>query len=120
MSFAIFYELSDLSAIAGSINAQSLSNTLRQRGRTYWNNGLSGWETTPLASSNPQVPPAVYASAPLAHICIITQGTLAAFRQYLLDVAAFLAPTNESALYLISLSNDMANLEGAIEPWPPI
>lgn len=117
--FAIFYELSDLSAIAGSINAQSLSNTLRQRGRQYWNNGLSAWDTAPLASSNPATPPAVYASAPLARICIITQGTLAAFRQYLIDVANFLAPGDQAALYLISLSNDMASQEGAIEPWPP-
>lgn len=117
MAFAIFYELSDLSAIAGSAQALSLSNTLRQRVKKYWDGGLSGWETAPIG----QAPGST--SAPLSRQLVISGAgnTLADFRQLLLDIAAFLGGDTGAAAYLITLSGDMVNGgDGAREPWPPV
>lgn len=115
MAFAIFYELSDLSSIAGSVQSVSLSNTLRQRVKKYWDGGLSGWATAPLGVS-PGDPP-----NPLSHIVVVSGAalTLADFRQLLLDVAAALGGNQGPAQYLIALSADMGGASGAVEPWPP-
>lgn len=117
MAFAIFYELSDLSAIAGSINDVNLPNTIRQRVKKYWDAGLSEWATAPFG----QVPGST--SAPLSRMIVISGSglTLADFRQLLLDVATFFGGASGGAQYLITLSGDMANGgDGAREPWPPV
>jgi hypothetical protein len=114
MAFAIFYEPSDASQIAGSINGAGLPTTLRNLGKKYWNAGLRDWQVAPLGSS-PLDPPE--ACSTCRTIVIDGPGcTLAEFRQLLLDVAAFIG--TDAARYLIALSADMGGTSGAIEPWP--
>lgn len=114
MAFAIFYEPSDLSSIAGSVQAGTLPQALKTTGLRYWNGGLKTWATAPLGQS----PDDPVGACPLCRIVVMSgsQVTLAGFRQLLLDVAAFLG--TESARYLIALSADMGGRSGAIEPWP--
>lgn len=113
MAFAIFYEPSDLSSIAGSIQAATLPNSIKQTGLKYWNGGLKNWATAPLGFS-PDDPPG---SCDTCRRIVISgpQVTLAEFRQLLLDIAAFLG--TDAARYLIALSADMGGRSGAIEPW---
>lgn len=110
MAFAIFYELEDLSSLAGTLQSVSLPNTLKNRARPFWNNGLKDWATAPAGAAPGDV------SCPLCRTCVITSGTLAEFRQLCYDVAAFLGAG--PAQYLVALADDMAGRSGAIEPWP--
>lgn len=89
MAFAIFYELSDLSAIAGTTQSSALPNADDPVG-----------------------------ACPLCRVVVIsgTGNTLADFRQMLLDIANFFG--TDAARYLIALSADMGVRSGAIEPWP--
>lgn len=110
MAFAIFYELGDLSALVGTARAPSLPNTLKNRVTAYWNGGLKNWDTSPLGAAPGDT------SCPLCHTLVISTGTLADFRQLLLDIAGFFGTAQ--AQYLITLSNDMGGSDGAREPWP--
>lgn len=116
MAFAIFYNLADLSSIAGSSQSLSLSNALRQRIKPYWDGGLSGWATAPQGQSPND------AFDPDSRIVVVNpgnKGNLADFRQLLRDIAAFLGGASGPAQYLIALAADMEGVSGAIEPWPP-
>jgi len=114
VAFAIFYEPSDVSQIAGSIQGATLPTTLRNLGKKYWNAGLKNWQSAPLGQS-PADPPGACSSC---HVIVIDGPgcTLAEFRQLLLDVAAFIG--TDAARYLIALSEDMGGISGAVEPWP--
>jgi hypothetical protein len=113
--FAIFYELSDLSSLAGTLQAAGLSNTLKNRARPFWNGGLKDWATAPVGAAPGDT------SCPLCHRCVInSSGTLAEFRQLCYDVADFLIAagnTSSDVIYLRALADDMAGVSGAIEPW---
>lgn len=114
MAFAIFYELSDLSSIAGTTQTASIPTALRNEARKYWNAGLSGWSTAPLGQSP-------YEQAGACATCrtvVVTYGTLAAFRQLLYDIANAIG--TDAARYLIALANDMGGTSGAVEPWPVV
>jgi len=113
MAFAIFYELEDLSSIAGSITASSLPPHLRSTINKYWNGGVKDWATAPVGQS-PADPPG---ACTLCRTLVITYGNLAEFRQLLRDVATALG--TPSAMYLIALARDMEGESGAMEPWPP-
>lgn len=114
MAFAIFFEPSDLSAIAGSTTAATLPQSLKTTGLRYWNGGLKNWATAPLGhavSDN---------SCPLCRVVVMSgsQVTLAGFRQLLLDVGAFLGGATVAGDYLVALSVDMGVPSGGQEPWP--
>lgn len=113
MAFAIFYELEDLSSIAGSIQASSLPQQMKGTINHYWQGGVKNWDTAPVGQS-PSDPPG---ACPACRTLVVTYGTLAEFRQLLLDVAAALG--TDAARYLIALSQDMGGSSGAVEPWPP-
>jgi hypothetical protein len=121
-TFAIFYELGDIASLAATIQATGLSNTLKNRAKPYWDNGLSTWALSPLA---PNPLPNGDTSCPLCHIVVMTMGTkgnLAAFRQLCYDVADFLIAQGQgstSVQYLRALADDMGGSSGAVEPWPP-
>jgi hypothetical protein len=119
MAFAIFYELSDLSSLAGSVQVSSFPNKLKNDLRPYWQNGLSGWATAPVGQSPYEGP----GSCNSCRRCVITYGTLAEFRSLLLQVATALGDdgTLESpAKYLRRLVEDMGGTAGAVEPWPVV
>lgn len=115
MAFAIFYDPSDASQIAGSVNANTLPTAMKNLARKYWNGGLKNWATAPLGGS-PDDPPSEWGSGSRIIVVDGAGCTLAEFRQLLLDIAAFLG--TEDARYLIALSEDMGGRSGAIEPWP--
>jgi hypothetical protein len=114
MAFAIFYDLGDLSSLAGTTQTASLPTNLKNEARKYWNGGLKDWSTAPVAQSPYEEPGA----CPNCRRVVITYGTLAAFRQLLYDIANYLG--TEAARYLIALADDMGGLAGAVEPWPPV
>lgn len=111
MAFAFFYEMEDLSALAGSLQAPALSNTLKNRARTFWNGGLKDWTAAPAGAA-----PGDAVNCPLCRTLVISAGTLADFRQLCYDVADFLG--TDTSNYLRALADDMANPSGAQEPWP--
>lgn len=114
MAFAIFYELGDLSSMAGTVQANALPTALKTKALKYWNGGLKSWASAPVGQS-PFDPPG---ACTLCRTVVISGSglTLADFRQLLYDIAAFLG--TESARYCIALADDMAGASGAIEPWP--
>lgn len=119
MAFAIFYEQSDLAAIAANVNGvQFASQNDRNLARACWNGGLSGWQTAPqgVSTCNPGEPP-----NPLSYRVVINatlQGqpvTLQQFRDLLYRIAA-LNPQNAAVQYIIALADDMGRASGACEP----
>ena len=111
--FAIFFEMSDASSIAGTIQAASLPNTLKQRGRGYWNGGLKDWAAAPLGHAVNDN------SCPLCHVIVINNptGSLADFRQLIYDIAAFLGTAD--GYYCQVLADNMTpEMAGAQEPYP--
>jgi hypothetical protein len=112
--FAIFYEPEDVSQIAGSVNAATLPQALKNTGKKYWNGGLSGWATAPLGHAPTDN------SCPLCRVVVINgpQCSLAEFRQLLLDIGAFIGAGTVAGDYLVALSVDMGTAAGAVEPWP--
>ncbi len=113
--FAICYEPSDMAAIAAAIQDIRLPNAIRQRGKEYWDGGLSGWSTAPLGvfpGSDPN-------ACTQCRVLIINPthgGNLAGFRQLCIDTAASLGDAVSS--YLIALAADMGGSDGAREPYP--
>ena len=113
MAFVIWYELSDLNAIGGSVNAgqalAGLANSDRVLARKYWQGGANGWATAPVGHQ---------ANDDLCSLCrqlVITFGTLAEFRGLLDRIADALGG---DALYLHKLAEDMGNPWGGQDPWP--
>ena len=113
MAFVIWYELSDLNQIGGSVQAgqtlAGLTNSDKQEARRYWQNGLSGWATAPTGHWSGDT------NCASCRQLVISYGTLAAFRALLDRIADTLGG---DALYLHSLAADMGNPWGAQEPWP--
>lgn len=112
--FAIFFEMSDAAAIAGTIQAASLPNSLKQRGRPFWNGGLRDWAAAPLGHHPNDI------ACPLCHVIVINAGNnddLAGFRQLIYDIAAFLG--TEDGFYCRVLADNMVpEMSGAMEPYP--
>lgn len=48
-TFAIFYDINDLNAIAAAVNNPGLTPQERQEINRYWNAGLRDWQTAPTA-----------------------------------------------------------------------
>jgi hypothetical protein len=120
MAFAIFYNGSDLADMAAQFNDASIGGKDRNDGRTFWNNGLSGWQTAPLASSDPvgRTQPDVVGNPtpdPNVRIIVVQNNTLAAFRQYLYTLAS---KYPARCVFLGALADDLASRQSAVEPWP--
>jgi len=121
-TFAIFYEKSDLSAIAGTVQSLGLSNTLKNQGRPYWNGGLKNWDTAPFGVSPTDDP----ASCPnCVRVVMSGTGTLAGFIQLLRDIATFWTaqgnPTSATD-YMTAIANGLSsppigNNSSGVEPW---
>jgi hypothetical protein len=111
MAFALFYNMDDMASMAAQFNAAAIKNPDRNAGRTYWNNGLSNWQSAPRA---PVEHPG-YDNDPDMRIVVVANNTLAAFRQYLYALAA---EYPVDCQFLAALADDMAFREGAVEPWP--
>lgn len=120
MSFGICWELSDMSAMAGSLQAASLPTALRNEARRYLNGGLGAWDTSPAGQFDTAI-------CPLCHIVACTYGTLPAFIQLLRDIAAHFqsqGTATEATRYLLSLADDLSAPPGigqnssGREPYP--
>lgn len=111
MAFACFYDMADLSAMAAAFRAASISNQDRRAGDTYWNNGLSAWQTAPRAPvEHPE-----YDNDPELRIVVVQNNTLAAFRQYLY----MLYGKYPACTFLGALADDLGGGHWqAVEPWP--
>lgn len=114
MAFALFYNGADLAAMAAAFQDARVSGKDRNDGRTFWNNGLSGWQTAPLApSEHPDAD-----TDPDLRIIVIANNTLASFRQYLYTLADHAKTNGDFAEICIAVADDMAFRQGAVEPWP--
>lgn len=122
MAFAIYYEQSDLAAIAANVNGlQFPSNADRNLAKAFWDAGLKNWQTAPLgvvSVCNPGEPP-----NPLSCQLVISgnyQGqplTLQQFRDLLYRIAA-MNGVAEAVRYIRALADDMGGASGACEPYP--
>lgn len=116
MAFAIFYNMQDLQAMAAAFQDAGISGKDRNDGRTYWNNGLSGWQTAPLASATPGATthPDIGWGDPDVRIIVVQNATLASLRQYL----DFLKGKYPQCVFLGALADDLTHPLAAVEPWP--
>ena len=114
MAFAIFYEIEDLQRMATQLADASLPAKLRGDINKYWNGGFNGWATAPYGWR----PGDTYEHERRTHYLIITYGTLAEFRQLLVDVANALG--TDAAKVLISFAADMGRFCGGCDPYPPV
>jgi hypothetical protein len=104
--FAICYELGDLAALVGTLNASSLPSGLRNEARRYLNGGLDQWDTAPTGVFPGSDP----ANCPLCKIVTCSYGTLVAFIQLLRDVSAhFVAQgtATDATRYFLALADDL-------------
>lgn len=120
MAFAMFYDATDLAMMAAQFNDSRLSGPDRNAGRTFWNNGLSGWQTAPRAPvEHPD-----YDAIPGLVMVVIQNNTLAAFRQYLYSLAD--GKDNQGRLkypgleFLAAIADDLGTVArySVVEPWP--
>ena len=112
MAFAFYFEMSDASALAGTLRANSLPNALRNRVTQYWNGGLKDWASAPLGHAPGDD------ACPNCRRIVITNGSLADFRQLCLDIAAFFGTGDNAANYLVALANELAQPQGGQDPYP--
>lgn len=120
MTFAVFYNRSDLTPIVAEFTRSSLNATDKAFALSCWQSGLSGWDTAPLA-------PDIYrcVDTPAGRICdddcriVVINGkhkgvtiTLAQFIDFLRRMSVL--PGGE---YLGGLADDMASGAGAKDPW---
>lgn len=123
MAFAVFYNLSDLQAAVDGLNRQDIPQADRALAQAFWNAGLSGYATAPLAPEDRRC-----VDSPLGRICdndcriVVVDGkyqgktlTLQQLRDLLVRIAV-----TANVPYLRSLSNDMGGYQGAAEPWPVV
>jgi hypothetical protein len=116
MAFALFFNSNDLNAMAEAFNDASINGRDRQDGRTYWNNGLSGWQNAPLASSVPAAAthPDIGWGDEDVRILVVQNNTLASLRQYLY----FLFGKYPNCVFLQALADDLTHHLAVVEPWP--
>jgi len=108
MSFGIFFNPTDLQAMASGVNLGTLPQALRQTAQKYWNGGLKNWQSAPAAAAQYQEGDAEMRVVTVSGANL----TLAVFLQLLRDIAAA-AP---SLWYLRTISEEG---ESAFkEPWP--
>jgi hypothetical protein len=116
VAFAVFYNMDDLQAMAEAFVDASISGKDRNDGRTYWNNGLSGWQNAPLASADLMAsthPDIAWGEEDL-RLVVVQNNTLASLRQYLY----FLYAKYPNCVFLQALANDLTHPLAVIEPWP--
>lgn len=124
MAFAIFYNSTDLNAIAAQVSATLANNydsflttqqrnTVKQTFNRCWQNGLSGWASAPLAGA--QSPNDGDADARIIAVNssqVTKQNLIDALRIIGNNVPAAQVP---SAPYMLAIANDLQGT--AIEPW---
>lgn len=125
MSFGICWELSDMAALAASLNGSSLSGQLRNDARHYLQNGLSQWDQSPAGQF-----PWDTGICPNCHIVTYTGsrtltqfiGTVRAVADHFVSIGQ----STDATQYLRALADDIEgdtqnptghNSSGA-EPWP--
>lgn len=114
MAFAIFYNLADLAELQAGLNRQDIQpNADRQLALAFWNAGINGYATAPLA-------PEPYRSGDADCRIIVVDGkhqgqtlTLAMLRALLYRQAGPLGFP-----ILAALADDMGGVSGAKDPWP--
>lgn len=112
--FAIYFNMEDFSSLAGTARAAGLPNSLRSRVTPYWNGGLKDWASAPLAHA-----PGDDACSDCRRLIInVNNGSLAEFRQLLLDIAAHFGTTDTAANYLVKLANELQYWYGGKDPYP--
>lgn len=126
MAYAIFYNHSDLTAIAANVAATLASDydafltnqertSIKQTFQRHWNNGLSGWSTAPVAPVERQEGDPdtriVVVSGPASQIP--TPGAL----QILRNALTIIGTKVPGAGYMTLISNDLGGASAAVEPW---
>lgn len=125
MAFAVFYNLSDLQAAVDGLNRQDIPQADRALAQAFWNAGLSGYATAPIAPDDRRC---VIDTSTGIQYCdndcriVVVDGkyqgktlTLQQLRDLLRRIAATTGVT-----YLYALANDMGGYQGAQEPWPMV
>jgi hypothetical protein len=109
-SFVMYFELEDFSAIAGTLNNVSLSNSLKSRARPFLSGGLSTWATSPIATTPPGGTTEDFA-CPLCHaVTIVNGGSVKEFVQLLYDVRSYfisIGQANDAFEYMAALANNI-------------
>lgn len=105
MSFAIFYNETDLPLLTSAWQAAKLAGQDRTYAGSIWNGGLSGWANAPIA------PLALQFGDPDTRMIILTSGTKAQLIAFLYKYA-----TQTGCAYLAVFADDMAT--SAVEPSP--
>jgi hypothetical protein len=110
VAFALFYNMQDMTAMGEAFNGAHIKGNDRNAGRTYWNNGLSDWQSAPRAPiEHPE-----FDNDPDLRILVVQNNTLAAFRQYLYALYA----KYPEAVFLGALADDLTHRLAVVEPWP--
>lgn len=121
MSYAIFYNHQDLTAIAANVSATLASsydqfltnqqrNSAKQIFQRAWNGGLNGWSTAPIAPANKQE------GDPDMRIIVVSgQQVLLAD---LISTLRLLGGVVPGAQYMVAIADDLMGSSGAVEPWP--
>lgn len=113
MPFAIFYNPQDLTDLQTGLGRSDIPQADRSLVTSFWNAGINTWATAPQA-------PLAYQSGDATTKMIVISGrhqgqdlTLAQFRALLYRLA-----TSLNLPILAALADDMANRDGAKDPWP--
>lgn len=112
----MFFSMADLTLMAEAFQDAGISGRDRNDGRTFWNNGLSAWQSAPMASSDPVAAthPDIEWGEPDLRILVVQNNTLAALRQYLYT----LEQRYPACVFLGALSDDLTHRLAVLEPWP--
>jgi hypothetical protein len=119
MSWALFSTIEDMTAIAAGFQETGLSGPLRNKLRSYWNGGLSGWQTAPcIPVEHPCWATDGVESVPggtCMRMVTVTFGTVADFRSLLRELIG----KNPDAGYYVWLEPYIASTGWyAVDPWP--
>lgn len=122
MAFAIFYNTTDLNAIAAQVQATLASNydsfltvqernSVKQTFNRCWNNGMSGWATAPLAGS--QDPNFAGSGTGDSRIIVVSSSQVT--KANLISAMRTLAAKVPGASYMLAIADDLVGT--CVEPW---
>jgi len=118
MAFAIFYDDSDLLAMAVQLARCDLPTGLAATAALMWDGGFSDWRVAPACPYD-----FIHGDIYPRIVVIQAVGGLQAFHDLLAAIGAAF-PGDEPASYMIAIASDLdgggtlGNNDAAVEPWP--
>lgn len=115
MAFAVFYEVTDLQAIAAQIVRTDLSESDKTKAAAIWNNGFKDWEVSGAC------PYAKTEGSPFIRAVVVSSVTLQHFVDLLRSIATSF-PQDPAAVYMGAIADDISaapfgDNSAAVEPW---